>query len=103
MKLIAARALTYGGRSFGPGEAFEASETHGKVLKAIRKATDAPAAAPEPPPAPPAAEPPRPPRYPTRRMTATTGTDAPATLPVPTPDPSAAPVYDRRDLQATED
>ena len=42
MKLIANRNLEYGGRSLRAGESFEASERHGKVLKAAHRASDAP-------------------------------------------------------------
>ena len=40
--LIAKRAYRYGGRALQPGDAFEASPRYARILKAIRKAEDAP-------------------------------------------------------------
>lgn len=40
MRLIAKKALRYGGQEYKVGDAFEASAKHGKILKAIRKATE---------------------------------------------------------------
>lgn len=45
MKLIAKKSFSYGGKQLQPGEAFEATDKHGKLLKAIRKAEDADATA----------------------------------------------------------
>lgn len=47
MRLSATRELRYGGKTFASGEQFDASLAHAKLLKAARKATDAP---PEPAP-----------------------------------------------------
>lgn len=42
MKLIATKPLLYAGQSLNVGDEFEASEKDAKLLKAIRKAEDAP-------------------------------------------------------------
>ena len=44
MKLIASKPLLYAGQSLNVGDEFEASEKDAKILKAIRKAEDAPVA-----------------------------------------------------------
>jgi hypothetical protein len=42
MKLIATKSMRFAGRSLNIGDEFEASEKNGKLLKAIKKADDAP-------------------------------------------------------------
>lgn len=49
MKLIATRSFEFAGRALGVGDVFDATERHGKVLKAAKRATDAPPPPPEPP------------------------------------------------------
>lgn len=44
LKLIAKKSLRYAGKSFVPGDEFEASAKDARILKAIRKADDAVAA-----------------------------------------------------------
>ncbi|MGY6251604.1 DUF7210 family protein [Bosea thiooxidans] len=51
MKLIATKPLLYAGQSLNVGDEFEASEKDAKLLKAIRKAEDAPEVAVEAAPA----------------------------------------------------
>jgi hypothetical protein len=53
--LIATKAMRYGGKALVPGDSFQASSRNAKLLKAIRKADDAPPP-PPPPPAPTEAE-----------------------------------------------
>lgn len=50
MKLIALKPLRYAGKSLLSGDEFEASAKDAKLLKAIRKAADAPVKEPEPEP-----------------------------------------------------
>jgi hypothetical protein len=42
MKLIATKSMRFAGRSLNVGDEFEASEKNGKLLKAIKKADEAP-------------------------------------------------------------
>jgi len=73
MKLIATKSMLYGGKDLQAGDAFEASERDGKLLKAIRKAREVDAAdkpadeerGSKPTPAAPARQ-----KYQTRRMKA---------------------------------
>lgn len=41
MKLVAAQELRYDAKNYNPGDEFECDDTHGALLKAIGKATDA--------------------------------------------------------------
>jgi hypothetical protein len=102
MKLTAQRELKYGRRTVLAGEQFEASAAHGKILKLIKRAVDAPPDAPpppEPPPPPPEAAKPVAPTYRGRALAAEriVPDAAPAEDPV-----TAAPRYRRRDMQAEE-
>lgn len=40
MKLVATKSMRFGGRSLNVGDVFDASDKHGKLLKAIKKASD---------------------------------------------------------------
>ncbi len=48
-KLIANKAMSFGGQSLKPGDPFDASHKHARVLVAIGKASDRPAAVPAAP------------------------------------------------------
>ncbi|OYU91861.1 MAG: hypothetical protein CFE29_03150 [Bradyrhizobiaceae bacterium PARB1] len=47
MKLIATKAMLFGGRDLKVGDEFEANDRDARVLKAIRKAKDVAESAPE--------------------------------------------------------
>jgi hypothetical protein len=47
VNLIASRPLKYKGTQFQTGEAFTATRSHARALKAIKRAIDAPAAVPD--------------------------------------------------------
>jgi len=96
MKLIAQRELKYGVRTVKAGETFEASEQHGRVLKVIKRAIDAP---PDPPPPPPEIAKPVAPAYRSRTLAAEQSPPVAALPDDPAPTTSR---YRRRDMQAEE-
>lgn len=56
MKMVALKSFTYAGKRINPGDPFDAvGRSDARLLKALKRADDAP------PPTPPAAEPPPPP------------------------------------------
>jgi len=89
-KLIANKAMSFGGKSLKPGDPFDASHKHARVLVAIGKASDPPAAATAAPaaPAPPAAP------------IGQAESEEAAAPPDESPEAKAKRTYKRRDLKA---